>query len=322
MIDKNPPVHANCFSTKLEQAIRAKKTPALVGLDPRLADLPEVVRGDAQIADLQACAAAFATFCCQIIDVVAPLVPAVKPQAAFFEQLGPAGMQALAEVILHARARGLLVILDGKRNDIGSTAEAYADAYLGERSAWKADALTISPYLGEDSLTPFFQVAGSRGAGLFVLVKTSNPGGGMLQDLATGATTRTVYEHVAALVESHAKKDNTDSGYGYVGAVTGATYPQQLAQLRAMMPHAWLLIPGYGSQGGTAADTAGGFDKHGLGAIVNSSRAINFAHKNKAYAHFAPRDWQKAVEAATRDMIDDLAAHTPAGRLSNGSACF
>jgi orotidine-5'-phosphate decarboxylase len=258
---------------------------------------------------------AFRRFCQGVIDVVAPLVPAVKPQAAFFEQYGPAGMQALAEVMRYARQAGLLVILDGKRNDIGTTAEAYAEAYLSppDQSAWGSDALTVSPYLGDDSLEPFVATARAAGTGIFVLVKTSNPGGGALQDLECGG--RRLYRHVGDLVERLAAETAGAAGYGVVGAVVGATYPEQLAELRAAMPHAWFLIPGFGSQGGTAADVAAGFHPQGLGAIVNNSRGIIFAHARKEYAGRFGADWQAAVEAATRDMIAALKSETPAGRL-------
>lgn len=286
----------------------------LVGLDPRLASLPESLGADVDSNDRRQVAAAFAKFCREVIDVVTPLVPAVKPQAAFFEQVGPAGMQALADTIAYARDKGLLVIIDGKRNDIGSTATAYADAYLGESSAWRADALTVSPYLGEDSLTPFIDVCVERDAGIFVLVKTSNPGGGMFQDLESSGSA--VFEHVARQVDSMAQRTRGDCGYGAVGAVVGATYPEQLSVLRAKMPHTWFLIPGFGAQGGAAADVASGFDEQGLGAIVNSSRALIFAHARDEYRdRFGDANWQDAVEAATRDMIEQLRADTPAGRL-------
>ncbi len=259
-------------------------------------------------------------FCRGVIDVVAPLVPAVKPQCAFFEQLGPAGMTALAEVIRYACQKKLLVIVDGKRNDIGSTAEAYAEGYLGETiaAAWSADALTVSPYLGDDSIGPFVEVARRSGTGLFVLVKTSNPGGRMLQDLV--ADDRPIYRHVADYVEGLATETAGRHGFGIVGAVVGATYPQQAAELRAAMPHSWFLVPGFGSQGGTARDVAGAFDADGLGAIVNNSRGIIFAHARKEYAaRFGAARWQEAVEAATRDMIAQLADHTPAGQLQGRS---
>jgi orotidine-5'-phosphate decarboxylase len=302
------PLH---FADSLASAVRRCGNPVLVGLDPRWESLPAGFRGTGN-QSYQAKAQAYSRFCIEVIDVVAPLVPAVKPQAAFFEELGPPGMTALAEVIDHARARGLLVIVDGKRNDIGSTAEAYARAYLGrEASAWHADALTVSPYLGDDSLTPFVDMAKERGAGIFVLVKTSNPGSGMLQDISAG--NKPMYRHVAEHVEQFAAATAGACGYGCVGAVVGATYPEQLAELRAAMPHTWFLVPGFGSQGGTAKDVASGFDESGLGAIVNNSRGIIFAHSRLEYANrFGPARWKEAVEAATRDMIAQLRSETTA----------
>jgi orotidine-5'-phosphate decarboxylase len=301
------------FADRLAAAVQRCRNPVLVGLDPRFAQLPApLATGNPR--DLEAVAAAYRVFCQGVIDVVAPLVAVVKPQAAFFEQAGPPGMRALAAVIAHAREQGLLVILDGKRNDIGSTAAGYADAYLGAESAWGADALTVSPYLGDDSLTPFVELAGSRAAGIFVLVKTSNPGGGLFQDLACGDLR--LYETVGRHVENLAAAAAGACGYGTVGAVVGATYPQQLNDLRTAMPHAWILVPGYGAQGATAGDVAGAFDQRGLGAVVNSSRGIIFAHSRAPYRErFGASRWQEAVEAATHDMIDQLRAETPAGRL-------
>jgi len=298
------------FTDELARAVATRGNAVCVGLDPRWEQLPWPIttgREDASVgAPFTNRADAYLDFCCGVIDVVASLVPVVKPQAAFFEELGPAGMTALAEVIRYAQDRGLLVILDAKRNDIGSTAEAYARGMLGRgQSAWGADALTISPYLGEDSLTPFVDVARERGAGLFILVKTSNPGGGMLQDL--NADGRPVYRHVAELVERLSADTAGESGYGLAGAVVGATYPEQLAELRAAMPHTWLLVPGFGSQGAAASDVAAAFDARGLGAVINNSRNIIFAHARKEFAdRFGPQRWQKAVEAATREMIEQL----------------
>jgi orotidine-5'-phosphate decarboxylase len=302
------------FSDRLTAAVRRVGNPVLVGLDPRSESLPPgLLAGEGA----EATARAYVAFCRGVIDVVAPLVAAVKPQAAFFEQLGPAGGIALREVIAYAARQGLLVIMDGKRNDIGSTAEGYAQAFLGpgDSSPWGADALTVSPYLGDDSLQPFFDVALARGAGIFVLVKTSNPGGKRFQDLV--AEGRPIYEHVAEYVEVLAQQSAGERPYGFVGAVVGATYPAQLAELRQAMPHAWLLIPGYGTQGGTAQDCAAAFDPAGLGAIVNNSRGIIFAHSRPPYAErFGASRWQEAVEAATCDMIAELKSHTPAGKLS------
>jgi orotidine-5'-phosphate decarboxylase len=297
------------FIDQLAGAVRRLASPVVVGLDPRWEQLPDEFRSGSD-SSLEARAQSYATFCSGVIDVVASLVPAVKIQAAFFEELGPMGMSAMAAVIDHARERGLLVIVDGKRNDIGSTAVAYARGYLGSASAWHADALTVSPYLGHDSLTPFVDVAAERGAGLFVLVKTSNPGSGMLQDLATDG--RPLYRRVAMHVELLAVETLGECGYGSVGAVTGGTYPEQIAELRATMPHTWFLVPGFGSQGGTAADVAAAFDERGRGAIVNNSRNLIFAHSRPEYAgRFSPSQWQDAVNAATREMIEQLREAVP-----------
>ncbi len=307
------------FGDRLAAAVRRCGTPVLVGLDPRWESLPAGLQKDASPADLPAVAGAYAQFCRGVIDVVAPLVGVVKPQAAFFEQLGPSGMQALGDVITYARKRGLLVIVDGKRNDIGSTATAYAQGYLGpgDLSPWGGDALTVSPYLGGDSLEPFVETANERGAGIFILVKTSNPGGGLFQDLMSEG--RPLYEHVAEFTESLAERTAGDAGYGSVGAVVGATYPQQQAALRARMPHTWFLVPGFGAQGAGARDVADAFAEDGLGAIVNNSRGIIFAHSLPKYRdRFGAARWQEAVEQATCDMIQQLHADTPAGRLISG----
>ena len=304
------------FADRLAAAVRRCRNPVLVGLDPRAENLPAGILADWKNADAVTTATAFGRFCREVIDVVAPLVPAVKPQMAFFEQIGPAGMTVLAEVIAYAQQKGLIVILDGKRNDIGSTAAAYAQGMLGAggQSPWGADALTVSPYLGDDSLRPFIDVAVERAAGVFVLVKTSNPGGTMFQDLV--ADGKPLYRHVAEYVESQAAATVGDCGYGAVGAVVGATYPAQLAELRTTMPHTIFLVPGFGSQGGTARDVAAAFDSAGCGAVVNNSRGIIFAHAKKPYAErFGAARWQRAVEAATYDMIEQLRADTPVGKL-------
>lgn len=301
---------AQHFADRLIDAVRAKGNPVLVGLDPRWENLPPNWLYDEK--DYSAVAQVFVDFCKGVIDVVAPLVPAVKPQAAFFELLGPPGLAALKRVIDYAADCGLMVVLDGKRNDIGSTAQGYAEAYLGSgaASAWGCDALTVSPYLGDDSLTPFVETARRQAAGIFVLVKTSNPGGKRFQDLV--ADGKPLYRHVAEYVEALAVQTVGSGGYGLVGAVIGATYPEQLIELRQAMPHTWFLIPGFGAQGGTAKDCAAAFDGNGLGAIVNNSRGIIFAHSRP---EFRKLDWQQAVEAATRDMIEQLRAETSAGRL-------
>lgn len=299
------------FADQLAAAVRRTGNAVCVGLDPRAKHLPPGMLNDHEHA--AAAAVAYIKFCYEVLDVVAPLVPVVKVQAAFFEELGFTGMFSMNAAIDYAHSKGLLVIVDAKRNDIGSTAEAYARGYLGrEAAAWHADALTVSPYLGDDSLTPFVDVALERGAGIFVLVKTSNPGGRFLQDV--GCDQGPIYRRVAKHVEGLAAATASDCGYGAVGAVVGATYPEQLVELRRDMPHTWFLVPGYGSQGGKAADAAAAFDERGLGAIVNNSRGIIFAHERPEYARFRADNWQGAVEAATLAMIEDLAAVVPRPR--------
>ena len=300
------------FSDRLFAAIREKGTPVLAGIDPRAESLPPgflVGFG----ADRPSVARAFAAFSRDVIDALAPLVPAVKFQAAFFEALGPEGMIALGDALAYARSRGMLVILDGKRNDIGSTAEAYATAYMGPDGGWEADALTINAYLGVDGIAPFVRAGAEHDTGAFVLVRTSNPSARDLQDLRVGD--RPLYRHVADLVTQWGADHRGKSGYSLLGAVVGATYPQELAELREVMPGVVLLVPGYGAQGGTAADVASAFDADGLGAIVNNSRGLAFAYLRKDLAARFGDRWQRAVEAAAIEMIEALASATPAGRL-------
>ena len=297
------------FADRMADAVRRTQSVTCVGLDPRKTQLPASLRDSVSNDSPDEWAAVYTQFCCEIIDVVKDLVPCVKPQAAFFEQLGPAGMVSLGEVIRYAVRSGLIVITDAKRNDIGSTATAYANAYLGrdDASPWGSDALTVSPYLGRDSIEPFAEVCAQRNAGVFVLVKTSNPGGGLLQDRATDG--ETVYSRVASLITELNREQIGDNGYGPIGAVVGATYPDQLAELRAAMPHSWILIPGFGAQGGGADDVLGGFDQNGLGAVVNSSRHIIFAHTRPEYSEtYGDARWQDAVQAATQQMNTELSA--------------
>ena len=295
------------FADRLATAVTTKKSVVCVGLDPRFAQLPDCLR-DSVNDGHAGVAKAYRDFCRGIIDVVAEMVPVVKPQAAFFEAIGPEGTVALADVISYANQRGLIVILDGKRGDIGSTATAYAEGYLGagDRSPWGSDALTVNPYLGEDAIEPFVDQCDRRDAGIFVLVKTSNPGGGLLQDrVSEGAT---VYQATADLVTKLNTSRLGDCGFGPVGSVVGATYPEQLAELREQMPTSWILIPGFGAQGGGADDVRSGFNRDGLGAVVNSSRHIIFAHARPEFSgKYGHHEWQRAVEAATEEMNAQLA---------------
>ncbi len=311
------------YTERLHAAIREKGTPALVGLDPRFDQLPDDIRQRALASKNRlgpAQAKAYEEFCKRIIDVVAPWIPAVKPQVAFFEQCGPPGMQALWNVIQHARQSGLIVIADAKRGDIGSTAEGYAKAWLAgqhaEQAPWGADALTVNPYLGVDTLQPFIEIARQTGAGIYVLVRTSNPGAGDFQDRSSNG--ETLFEQVAQAVETLSSDSRDLANYGMVGAVVGATYPQELKKLRQIMSSCPLLVPGYGSQGGDASDVAAAFDSDGLGALINSSRGIIFAYERPPFRdQFSPDHWEDAVLAAAKVMINDLAEHTPAGQLRN-----
>jgi orotidine-5'-phosphate decarboxylase len=305
------------FSQLLVETVSNKKTPVMVGLDPRFDWIPQAIRRNADPKNAEQVAEVFEEFCREIIDIVAPLVPVIKIQSAFFEQYGVPGMSALRRIIIYIRnKKGLVIVFDGKRNDIGSTAEAYSAGILGKDSAWGADALTVSPYLGDDSLEPFVKTAVERNAGIFVLVKTSNRGGAMLQDLV--ADGKTIYRRVAEHVQQLSLSTCSESGgYGDIGAVVGATWSEQLAELRGVMPNTWFLVPGFGSQGGSANDVAAAFDVNGLGAVINNSRGLLFAYRREPFqTTFGETKWQQAVEAATLQMIDQLRAETPAGKLA------
>jgi orotidine-5'-phosphate decarboxylase len=261
---------------------------------------------------LEEAAAGVEQFCRKVVDVVAPIVPAVKPQAAFFEILGPSGMQAYAAVVDHARRAGLVVIGDAKRNDIGSTAEAYATAFLGAvdlggtvHRPFPVDALTVNGYFGTDGIRPFLNAAGENGTGLFVLLKTSNPSAGEIQDLEAGG--EKVYEHMAGRIASWGADLMGERGYSAVGAVVGATYPRIGAALRERLPSTLFLVPGFGAQGGKADDLKPLFDRNGLGAVVNSSRGVLFAHTQEAYKEYGEKNWPGAVEAAAKDAAALLA---------------
>lgn len=307
------------FADRLCEAVRKKGSASVVGIDPRWESLPDEIRAQSLRdgrSGLSAAAAAYEVFSARIIDVVADLVPAVKFQSAFFEAAGPEGLTALHRAMSLAKDAGLVVLLDAKRSDIGSTAQAYAQAYLGEESfggqsvrAWPSDALTVNPYLGEEGLDPFVRAASAGATGVFVLVRTSNPGAGEIQELTEAG--RSVHERIADWVEATNLRAAPRSRFGPVGAVVGATAPAQLAKLRRRMPHAILLIPGYGAQGGGAADVAPAFAEDGLGAVINNSRGIIFAYSQEGYAGIP---WPDAVRRAAQAMNADLAAATPVGR--------
>lgn len=304
------------FADRLVSAIKAKKNPVCVGLDPRLKSIPEFIqkRHIAQYGETLAAAAnAILEFNKGIIDSVCDLVPIVKPQIAFYEQYGFSGFWAFEETCKYAQSKGLLVIADAKCNDIGSTAEGYANAFLGEVelfngkiSSIDVDAITVNPYLGYDGIKPFADVCRKYGKGMFVLLKTSNPSSGDLQDQVLDEK-MTNYELMAHLIESWGVDDVGESGYSFMGAVVGATYPAQAQVIRKLLPTAIFLVPGYGAQGGGAKDVMPCFNRDGLGAIVNSSRGITFAYQAEKYAGiYKPEAYAEAARAATLEMIEDL----------------
>ena len=273
------------FADALTKRI-AETSPVCVGLDPRMNKLPASISKDA---------AGMLAFNKGIIDAVKDTAACVKPQLAFYEVFRAEGMQAFWDTCEYAKAQGLMVIADGKRNDIGSTCDAYADAYLGENSP--VDALTVTAYMGSDGVLPFVERCTKNGKGIYVQVKNSNPSSGELQDLPTGD--EVVHEHMAQLVESWGMHHlGEETNLSCVGAVVGATYPEELKYLRTLMPHIPFLIPGYGVQGGTADDVKYGFLENGMGAIVNSSRGIIHASSGE--------DWQEAAKHAAEEMAEAL----------------
>ncbi len=291
------------FADRLFAAIAAKGAPVCVGLDPTYARLPEALRDPDDTPARQT--KAIGEFCRSVIELVAPHVPAVKPQIAYFERHGPDGVAAYYRTVAAARAAGLIVIGDVKRGDIGSTAEAYADAHLRGIGAGTsaADAITVNGYFGADGLAPFVSAARGEGGGLFVLVRTSNPGGAGVQDFV-GAGGKKFFLHMAEQVAQLGDGEGLlgRCGYSCVGAVVGATYPDEARMLRAAMPRQIFLVPGYGAQGATADDCAAAFDTDGCGAIVNASRSVIYA-----FARNTEVPWQKAIEQAARAFAADVA---------------
>ncbi len=301
------PVTAS-FVDALDEAIGRKRSVACVGLDPRSARLPPALAPPPD-ADREAVARAVAAFCARILDAVADRVCAVKPNIAFFEALGPAGLDVYADLVDQAHAAGLLVIGDVKRADIGSTARAYAAAHLGGEGPGTLaahDAVTVNPYLGTDAVGPFLDACRARGAGLFVLVKTSNPSSAEVQDLAL-AQRGTVAERVAGLVHGWGRDLCGACGLSSVGAVVGATHAGALARFRALMPRAVLLLPGYGAQGARGAQVTDAFLPGGRGAIVNASRSVLYAWEQDPDADVAQAA-RKAVDAMNADLGSALAA--------------
>ncbi len=300
---------------RLISEIDKKNNPTVVGLDPKLDMIPQwILETAAQEcgSGLKAAARAIFLFNKAIIDEVYDLVPAVKAQVAMYEMFGSHGIAAYIETLCYAKEKGLVTIGDVKRNDIASTAEAYALGHLGQVSfngqgchVYHEDFITVNPYLGVDGIEPFTKCCKENDRGIFVLVKTSNKSSGDIQDLLL-QNNEPVYLHVGKLVSSWGEKLIGKSGYSDVCAVVGATYPQQAEVLRQALPHTFFLIPGYGAQGGKAADLKPYFDKNGSGGIVNNSRGIIAAYTLPKYKDFSPENFALAAKQAVLDMKEDI----------------
>lgn len=300
---------------KLIEKIVEKQNPTIAGLDPKLEYVPNYIREKAfekYGKTLEAAAQAILEYNKGLIDALCDIVPAVKPQCAYYEMYSWEGMRTLYETINYAKQKGMYVITDGKRNDIGSTMTAYSTAHLGvvdiegeKFEPFSADSLTVNGYLGKDGIEPLFKDMANRDKGIWVLVKTSNPSSGDLQDKMFGEVT--LYEKMGQLCEEWGAYDMGKYGYSGVGAVVGATYPEQLKELREKCPHTFFLVPGYGAQGGGGADVVGAFDSRGLGAGISSSRGIMCAYKKRD--DLAETDYALAAREEALRMRDDIVSH-------------
>lgn len=298
---------------KLVKKIQKTNAPIVVGLDPMMNYIPEHIQKKAFSEygeTLEGAAEAIWQYNKEIIDHTYDLIPAVKPQIAMYEQFGVPGMNAFLKTVEYCHEKDLVVIGDIKRGDIGSTSAAYATAHIGKvtvgsktYSPFQEDFVTVNPYLGTDGVKPFVEVCKEEKKGIFILVKTSNPSSGEFQDRLIDG--RPLYEHVGEKVAQWGADCMGDS-YSYIGAVVGATYPEMGRVLRNIMPKSFILVPGYGAQGGTAEDLVPFFNEDGLGAIVNSSRGIIAAYKQEAYAKFGPEHFGEASRAAVEAMVADI----------------
>ena len=299
---------------QLVAKIKKTQAPIVVGLDPMLNYIPEQVQKKAfeeKGETLAGAAEAIWQFNKAIVDTIYDLIPAVKPQIAMYEQFGVEGVIAFKKTVDYCKEKGLVVIGDIKRGDIGSTSEAYAVGHLGKvqvgsqtYAGFDEDFATLNPYMGSDSVNPFIKVCKENNRGIFVLVKTSNPSSGELQDKLVDG--KPLYELVGKMVDEWGSDCIGESGFSEVGAVVGATYPEQGKVLRAIMPKTYILVPGYGAQGGKGKDLVHFFNEDGLGAIVNSSRGIIAAYKQEAYAKFGAEHFADASRQAVLDMIADI----------------
>ena len=297
---------------QLIEKIKIMKNPTVIGLDPRYEMLPKCVK-EKYPKTLEGVGQAIIEYNKALIDAIYDIIPAIKPQIAFYEMYGIPGMQAFKVTCEYAKQKGMFVIADIKRGDIGSTAQGYSNAYLGktkieenEQSLYDIDFVTVNPYMGTDCVKPFIDDCKKYNKGLFILVKTSNPSSGELQDekLENGEE---VYTRVAKYVEKWGEELRGEYKYSSISAVVGATYPEQLKQLRQIAPHTYFLIPGYGAQGGKAEDIALGFDENGLGGIVNASRSLMCAYKSEMWKDkFEEKDYAKATRAEAIRMKEEL----------------
>lgn len=292
--------------------IKQMNNPTVIGLDPRYDILPESIKNKYPQTIEGACEG-FLEFNKGLIDATCDIIPAVKPQIAFYEMLGIEGMKVFRETCEYAKSKGMIVIADMKRGDIGTTAQAYSNAAIGKtaigeinHNIFDVEFVTVNPYLGTDGVKPFIEDCAKYGKGIFVLVKTSNKSSGELQDLKT-EDGEEIYKKVAKLVNEWGKELVGENGYSSISSVVGATYPKQLQELREIMPHSYFLIPGYGAQGGKAEDIALGFDKNGLGGIVNASRSLMCAYKSDIWKDkFTEEQYKEATRAEAIRMRDEL----------------
>ena len=288
----------------LIEKIKEKNNPIVIGLDPRYEMVPNYIK-EKYSKDVVGICKAIEEFNKELIDATYDIIPAVKPQLAFYEMLGIEGMKLFQETCKYAKEKGMIVIADAKRGDIGSTAMAYAEAYL-KNDFYNIDFLTVNPYLGIDGIKPFIDICMENNKGIFILVKTSNPSSGELQDLKV-QDGEEIYTKVAKLVEKWGEPLRGEYGYSSIAAVVGATYPEQLKQIRKIAPHTYFLIPGYGAQGGKAEDIALGFDTQGLGGIINSSRGLMCAYKSDLWKDkYSENEFAKATRAEVLRMKDEF----------------
>lgn len=297
---------------ELIEKIKEMQNPTVMGLDPRYEMIPEVIR-DKYPQTLEGVAKAIVEFNKKLIDATYDIIPAVKPQIAFYEMYGLEGVKAFEETCKYAKQKGMIVIADIKRGDIGTTAKAYSNAFLGktqigdkEESIFDVDFVTLNPYMGLDSVKPFIEDCINYNKGVFILAKTSNPSSGDLQDVKL-EDGEEVYIKVAKLIKEWGKDLVGEIGYSSVAAVVGATYPNQLEQIRKVAPNTFFLIPGYGAQGGKAEDIALAFDKNGLGGIVNSSRGLMCAYKSEFWKDkYSEEEFDKATRAEAIRMREEF----------------